>query len=72
MSQRNLWKLNDSNGPPFLSDDSGKELKCDECKDESLYHDSFAYFNSVTSRLLCESCYAKQSPTGYVKVVTFH
>jgi len=55
----------------FLSDEA-EDLKCDACNDTSLYHDSWAYFNSDTARVLCEQCHAKEKPENYTKVLTYH
>lgn len=50
-------------------------LECFTCHDESLYHDSFAYWNEDDYDLLCSACYRKKSQddgTKYIKVLTQH
>jgi len=68
---RYTWKFSIENQITFLSDDA-RELKCDACNDESLYHDSIAYFDETTKRVVCETCYAKEKPKDYTKVITYH
>lgn len=71
MAQRYMWKFTDSSDVTFLSDEA-KPLECDACHDESLEHDSWAYFSAETARVLCEPCHAKEKPENYTKVMTFH
>jgi len=71
MAQRYTWKFMETDTTTFLSDEA-EDLKCDACNDTSLYHDSWAYFNSDTARVLCEQCHAKEKPEHYTKVLTYH
>jgi len=59
-----------SANPSYHSD-----LDCFSCHDESLYHDSFAYWSPAADDLLCEACFAKLSQekrANYQRVITFH
>jgi len=50
-----------------------KDLDCFTCHDDSLYHDSNAYWSKDKDDLLCVECFKKlQDKTGYVSVITFH
>jgi hypothetical protein len=50
-----------------------KDLDCFTCHDESLYHDSNAFWSKDKDDLLCVDCFKKlQDKTGYVSVITFH
>lgn len=59
-----------------VSPTEGSEpLECFACHDESLYHDSFAYWNDEECDLLCTKCYQKKdgkNGTNYIKVLTQH
>jgi Zn finger protein HypA/HybF involved in hydrogenase expression len=68
---RYAWKFLNNDEITFLSDDK-KELKCDACNDETLYHDSIAYFDETTHRVVCEMCRAKENSKAYIKVITYH
>jgi hypothetical protein len=71
-------KYNEQTGDILIPGDS---LQCFSCQDESLYHDSFAYWNRSRDDLLCASCFKLKNETPgnweddlntYIKVLTFH
>ena len=59
---------------PTVSPTEGSEpLACFSCHDDSLYHDSFAYWDDDACDLLCSNCYSeKENKSSYVKVLTQH
>ena len=79
IAQRELFYLYE-NGPLCVSPgEDGKQLSCDFCKDESLYHDANAWFNQETNTLACYKCLVNKCEplenvhiVGYIKVLTFH
>lgn len=53
----------------------GSPLECFTCRDESLYHDSFAYWNESGDDLLCHQCYERkdgENRVKYLRVLTQH
>jgi hypothetical protein len=50
-------------------------LDCFGCHDESLYHDSIAYWDDDACDLLCLKCYSEKGEiekSTYMKVLTYH
>lgn len=49
------------------------QLKCFTCGDESLYHDSLAYWHEKKDDLVCHSCHSKKmDKKEYMLVLTQH
>jgi len=72
--EREFWLMSLTDTIPFFSS-SKSDLECDECKDESLYHDSNAWAHTITKKLLCVNCYIKleeTEKTGFQFVITYH
>ena len=72
--ERRFWRMNEEDPVPFF-ESTNADLECDECKDESLYHDSHAWAHETTKKLLCVKCYnelKEPERIGFKAVVTYH
>lgn len=61
--------------PIFVCSNNNDQLICFTCGDESLYHDSYAWWDDDNDDLICGPCYIKKGSDSiekYKKVVTFH
>jgi hypothetical protein len=48
------------------------QLECFRCGDDSLYHDSLAYWHEEKDDLVCQSCFKKMEMKDYDLVLTQH
>lgn len=72
---RDFWYFDDEQKEPLCFSSTQSDLKCDQCGDESLYHDSFAWAHGTTKQLLCEKCFETftvEQKIGFRHVLTFH